>query len=344
MPDFPYVNARVRAMRSRLLDPARLEELLALPTLDAFIQALTSTPYGPQIQEALSRHQDGLRVVDEALARNFHDTTTKILSFADGKARALIEIVLMRWDLANIRLILRGKHTGRPEEEMISNLAPAGSLHEVVLQELVKQPDVPGVVGALAGADHPLAAPLAEGLRDYRESKDLLALELHLDRFYAEYGLRVASGRGHSEQVVRSLLQTHLDVTNVKTALKLQRAGALSAEEKLRFFVPGGPLVTDKVFLTMTDPATAEQRMPGLRAQGFPIKSLNADLTAFERELDLATFRTQSSLYLGDPLAIDIVIAYLAMKYHEVINLRLIARSKALGIPQDRVRKEMAVV
>jgi len=32
------------------------------------------------------------------------------------------------------------------------------------------------------------------------------------------------------------------------------------------------------------------------------------------------------------------------MKYNEVVNLRLIARSKALGIPRDRVRKEMAVV
>jgi len=39
-----------------------------------------------------------------------------------------------------------------------------------------------------------------------------------------------------------------------------------------------------------------------------------------------------------------VVIAYLAMKYNEVVNLRLIARGKALGIPRDRVRKEMAVV
>lgn len=344
MPDFPYINARVRAMRSRLLDAGRLEELLALPTLDAFIQALGNSPYGPQVQESVSRHQDGLRAVDDALARNFHQATSRILSFADGKAVSLIEIVLMRWDLANIRLILRGKHTGRPDDEMISNLVPAGRLNEVVLQELVKQPDVAGVVGALAGADHPLAAPLAAGLRDYRESTDLFALELHLDRSYAAYGLRVASGRGHSEQVVRSLLETHLDITNVKTALKLQRAESLSAGEKLRFFIPGGRVVTVKVFLAMTDKATAEQKMPGLRAQGFPVKSLGDDPTAFERELDLATFRAQSGLYLGDPLEIDIVIAYLAMKYNEVINLRLIARSKALGIPRDRVRQEMAVV
>jgi V/A-type H+-transporting ATPase subunit C len=54
--------------------------------------------------------------------------------------------------------------------------------------------------------------------------------------------------------------------------------------------------------------------------------------------------RLQTDLYLGDPLTIDIVIAYLAMKYNEVKNLRLIARSKQLGIPRDRVRREMVVV
>ena len=37
MPDFPYINARVRAMRSRLLDPGRIEELLALPSIDALL-------------------------------------------------------------------------------------------------------------------------------------------------------------------------------------------------------------------------------------------------------------------------------------------------------------------
>lgn len=329
-------------MRSRLLDPGRVEELLALPTLEAFIQALNNTPYAHEMQEALSRYA-GLRAVDEALARNVSLTTTKILGFADGKAKALIEIVLMRWDLANIRIILRGKHAGRSNAEIIANLIPAGRLHEVTLREVASQPDVAAVIGALGGLDHPFAAPLAEGLADYHQSKDLFSLELRLDRFYPMYGLKLAAGWGGSAPVVRSLLQTDLDATNVKTAFKLQRAGALSPEGKLRFFTPGGRLVTDKVFLALTDPATVEQGLRGLRVGGFPVKSLE-DLAAFERELELAMINTQIALYLRDPLGVDIVIAYLAMKYNEIKNLRLIARSKAMGIPRDRVRKEMVGV
>lgn len=342
MPDFPYINARVRAMRSRLLDAGRMEELLVLPTLEAFMQALNNTPYAREVQEALTRHA-GLRAIDEALGRNFYHTTTKILSFAEGKARSLIAAVLIRWDLANVRLILRAKHTGRPDNEIIANLVPAGGLSEVALRELASQPDIAGVVGALGGLDHPFAAPLSEGMAAYRESNDLLHLELRLDRFYVAHGFGVARGRGHSEQVVRRLLELELAATNLKTALKLHRAGPLSREQKLAFFIGGG-IVTEDLFLVLADPATVDQGMKALRVHGFPMKSVGEDLLAFERALDLELIRAQTGLYLADPLAIDVVIAYLAMKYNEVVNLRLIAHSKALGIPRDRVRKEMVSV
>jgi V/A-type H+/Na+-transporting ATPase subunit C len=346
MPDFPYINARVRAMHSRLLRPARLEEFLGLPALDAFIQALGNTPYGQHVQEALTRH-DGVRAIDEALARNFYQATTKVLGFADGKPRELIEVVLLRWDLTNLHAILRGKHGERTGEETLANLIPAGSLSEVALRELAGQADVRGVIGALGGMDHPLATPLAEGLAHYQQTKDLLALELRLDRFYAEYGLRKASGGGHSGEVLRRLLQVQIDVTNVKTALKLQRAGQLSAEQRLTFFIPGGDAastegrVDERLFLALSDPATAQAAMAVLRLRGLPVRASADDLVGLERELDLAMIRAQSALYRGDPLEIDIVIAYFARKYSEVVNLRLIARSKALGIPRDRVRKEM---
>src|SRR2546425_7878456 len=192
MPDFPYINARVRAMRSRLLDAGRMEELLGLPTPDAFLQALGSTPYSRELQEALSRTHDGVRAVDEALARNFSLTASRILSFADGKARELIELVLMRWDLANIRIILRAKHAGRHNDEIFANLIPAGRLNEPALKEVAGQSDVAGVVGALGGQDYPLALPLAGGLAGDWEAGGLLRLQARLERFYRVYGFALA--------------------------------------------------------------------------------------------------------------------------------------------------------
>jgi V/A-type H+-transporting ATPase subunit C len=352
MPDFPYINARVRAMRARLLDSGRLEELLAAPTFDAFLQLLATTPYGADLQEALTRHR-GLAAVDEALARHFHATTQRILGFADGRPRTLIEAFLRRWDLANVRALLRGKHTGRSPEEIAASLWPAGTLGEVALRELARQPDIPAVVGSLEALGHPFAIPLAEGLAAYAETRDLLVLELRLDRFYAWHVLQVARGGGHNETVLRELVQAEIDAINVKTALKLARlAPDAPAEprapgregERLRFFIPGGALTTEELFLLLSHPATLEQGWRALRVRGFPVARPPEDLTAFEKTLDQLLARGAARLYLGDPLGLDVVVGYLALKYNEVVNLRLIARSKALGLPRDLVRREMVLV
>lgn len=344
MPDFPYINARVRAMRSRLLDGGRMDELLAAPTFDAFLHALTATPYVRNLQEALTRYR-GLAAVDEALSRNFHQTTTKILSFADGKARDLIAAVLLRWDLANVRAVLRGKHTGRAEEEIMASVLPAGTLGEVALRDLARQPDVPAVAGALEAIGHPLGPAVAQGLGAYQAGQDLLGLELSLDRFYAEHVLAAAHGAGHNEGVLRRIVQAEIDALNVKTAVKLARLeGGLDAPARRRFFIPGGAIVDEKLFLTLSARDTLEQGWPVLRVRGFHADAVPEDLTEFERALDLLLARQAAQLYLGDPLGLDVVVGYLALKYNEVVNLRLIARSKVFGIPRDVVRKEMVNV
>jgi V/A-type H+-transporting ATPase subunit C len=343
VPDFPYINARVRAMRSRLLASAQLEELLASPTPASLLQALTSTPYGGDLQEALVRYE-GVRAVDEALARNFQRTTRTILQFADGQPRTLIEVLLLRWDLANLRAIVRGKHAGRSGDDVVEVLLPAGTLSEVVLKEMAAQPDMRALAGTLDAVGHPFALPLAHGVAEYMASKDLAALELHLDRAYIEEGLGHAGSKGSDADVLAEIIRFEIDAANVKTALKLARAGDLDAARRIRYFIAGGASVDEGLFLALSSAHTQTQAWDTLRIRHFPVRELPSDPVTFERQLDLSTARTLAGYYRGNPLGLDIVIGYLAMKAAEVANLRLIARGKFLGLPRELVRREMLLV
>lgn len=309
----------------------------------AFLQGLASTPYGRDLQEALVRYE-GLRAVDEALARNFQRATQAILRFADARPRALVEVVLLRWDLENLRVIVRGKHAGRPAEEVVQALLPAGTLREVVLKEMAGYPDMTGLAGTLEAVGHPMAPAMAKGVARYVEAKDLTALEIHLERAYAESGLQQIGRRGHDANVLRGLLEAEIDAANAKTALKLASAGNLSKGERLRYFIPGGPLLSAERFVALASPETQTQAAARLRARGFPVPDLPADLIAFEREIDLRVAKGMASRYLGDPLGVDIVIGYVAMKSTEVANLRLIARGKFLGLAREAIRREMVLV
>jgi V/A-type H+-transporting ATPase subunit C len=340
VPDFPYINARVRAMHSRLLTPAQVDDLMGAASLAVLQQALASTPYAPDLHEALTRF-DGVPAVDAMLARNLRRTTRSILTWADGAARRLIEVILVRWDVANLRVLVRGRHADRPPEEMLEALLPAGTLSEVVLREMAHQPDLVGVAAMLESVNHPLAAPIVQAVDEYATGKDLVTLEVAVDRAYIAWGMAQARRRGANGAALRRVLQAEVDVANVKTALRLANAGDVDEETRLRHFIPGGPLVTREVFRGLTAPAMRAQAWKILRRSGFPIKELPADLVAFEREIDLLMVKGLADHYRGDPLGLDIVIGYLARKSAEVANLRLIARGVLLGMARETVRREL---
>ena len=141
------------------------------------------------------------------------------------------------------------------------------------------------------------------------------------------------------------MLTNEIDSANVKTALKLASAGGLSKEQRLRYFIPGGRLTAERIFLNLSSDQTQAQAWAHIRAQGFPAKDLPRDLIAFERDLDLRLAQAMANRYIGgDPLGLDIIIGYLAMKSAEVANLRLIARGKFLGLAAEAVRRELARV
>ncbi|TMI80338.1 MAG: hypothetical protein E6H04_08805 [Bacillati bacterium ANGP1] len=252
MGDFSYINARVKVMKSHLLPPNRVLEFFASQDLEAFIQALSDTPYNMELQEALSRFR-GARAADEALAQNFYHATRRILSFADGSPRLQIEVVLLRYDLQNIRAIVRGRHTGKSEEEILATLYPGGLLSEVKLRELLQQPDLRAIADTLVTWMHPLGRAVRQGVEAAQRSESLLDIEIALDRAYAQFGLRVADGEGGGEATFRRFLQAQITGTNVKTALKLRRMRELGREERARFYILGGAIALDR-FLAFADP------------------------------------------------------------------------------------------
>lgn len=341
MGDFDYINARIKVMKARLLPPQRLEEFLQAPDLDAVIQAVADTPYNIELQEALTRFT-GVRAVDEALSQNFYHTTRRILSFADGAPRRQIEVVLLRYDLQNLRAIVRGRHTGRAEEEILATLYPGGMLSEVKLRELLQQPDLRAMADTLVTWMHPLGRALREGVDAAQRSGSLLDVEMALDRAYAQYGLRVADGEADGETTFRRFLSAEVTATNVKTALKLRRMKDLTREERQRFFILGGSVSLDR-FLTLADPQSSAADVAALRLFGVELTGTES-LLEMERAIDRGFQRMAAQMYLGDPLGLDVVIGYLTRKAAEVSNLRVIAHTKLLGLSAEAARQEIVSV
>jgi V/A-type H+-transporting ATPase subunit C len=184
--DYGYANARIRGMHSRLLDRKGYEALLVQPDIPAMVSELEKTPYKAEIEEGAVLYP-GIRGVEYALRKNLAETFLKVRKILTGTdAEIFVKIFIARYDIHNLKTILRGMHIHIPPEEITECLIPAGTISSALLHEILKQPDVRAVVDLLATWDVIYSRPLTASLKEYAETNNISSLEYALDLFHYE--------------------------------------------------------------------------------------------------------------------------------------------------------------
>lgn len=308
---------------------------------------LANTPYRAEIETARAQG-GGAASLDEALRHNLVADYRHILKFLNQEAYGYAMTLLGRYDVANIKTILRGKHMGLPDEEIVTNFIAAGRLAETELIELCRQPDVRAVVDVLATWGIAYTKPLMGEMPAYSDSGDLSHLELALDKYYFEDALARTKGRRANAKLARNLVQTQIDSVDLLTVLRMLKAD-LEPDEAERMYVPGGTYISKELFLALAPLSDIDELLDGLAVT--PYKKVleaslvlyleTASLSVLERALEQYLIKRATDLGHGDPLGLGIAMAYIWAKQNEMVNLRIIVRGKAVGMPDRRIREEI---
>lgn len=345
-----YVNARVKGMFSRLFSRREFESLMFKPDLSDVITELGASPYRTEIEEAGILYP-GILGIEHAMRMNMVNTFRTILLLSQGgPAERYIRIFLSKWDVQNIKTILRGKKIHATLDEIRACLVPAGALDDATLTELLKQPDIRAVVDLLATWEIEYAVPLTAHFDRYAEQEDLVILEYALDRFYYEHALEKVKGRSRDDRIIRDFLRTEIDVTNIKTVLKTVRE-QLGPDDAGEVFLLQGKVLDRDHLLKIAESKNIEQVVRSLEATPYhflsdlPAEAFRAEkLSVFEKALDRYLIQKGIRLYRGDPLSVTIVIGYLWAKHNEIINIRIISRCKNARVSDEDLEGELIYV
>ncbi|WP_216321233.1 V0D/AC39 family V-type ATPase subunit [Deinococcus aestuarii] len=320
--DYAYINTRVRVMRTKLLDGRALDSALASGSYQEFLRVLTETELAPQLRETTAEGA-GLPELDRALSQNLFATSRKVLNFADGQARREIEVLLMRWDLVNLKTVARGIVNGRGADAILESLIPGGTIKPAALQTAAGSTDLASAATAIAVSGHPLARAMRDGAAAYGASNRLLDLEVALDQGYYRHALAVSRNTS-----LRRYLGREIDVRNALIA-RSTRGQALDPN----LFVPGGHL-----------DAGGYTRLAGGDAGGLPDAAAILEASTLEdaevaarAALDTAARNTSMS----DPEGVGVILDFLRRKEIEIAKLRLIGRGKFYNLATDQIRREV---
>lgn len=352
---YEYGNTRLRAMRSRLLARPDYVDMMGAGSLDRMLAMLADTAYSSDVEEALVRGR-GLDRLDRALRANLARSLVKMASFYEGRPREKVDLLAGRWDLRNLRALVRLSGAPLAAIDPSAILVPAGRLGEAELAELAAQGDVTTLVDLMVAwgipsADSAFALLRARG--DYTTEGDIWVLERAIDSAFAAEMDRSLAGEDDGAVLV---LRAEIDARNLELALRIRaarRAGepGWSEEPAADRYLRGG--IVDRELWEEIAATESAEAVAELATRRSPVPGWDAALSVWAADDDLTglgdrmqraiTSAAVGRFVRGDPLGFDIPVAFTFAKEAEIRNLQLIGRGLVHRLPMTDVEERLEI-
>lgn len=336
---YAAANAAIRAGLSQLLTPEQWRRLLAASELDEFIDRLGATAYGSVIS-ALGNDRVDLAQLERALAQYLVQASRAPFKFLQGQPRALLEWLWRRFDLDNLKILLRAIATQTPAGQIRSSLLPLADGSDLPWGRLAGARSIPALIEQLdatyAGSFY--AQALQPALNRYRREGALFLLEISLDLAYYRQLLELVNQLGgRDRQAAGRFVGTMIDAQNLLWAFRYRDNFGLSPEEILSYTLQRKLKVDSQVVQQVAAGAPLidlldrlwPDRLPGLaRMRELPAaEALPAAELIFQRYL----YRQARHAVRGYAFHLGTILAYERLVESEVQDLITVVEARTAG-------------
>jgi V/A-type H+-transporting ATPase subunit C len=314
MPNFDYINARLRGMKARLLDEDARRPLRQAEGVEGFLNALNDTSYADAVAQTRVE-ADGLRAAMGAIRLTLRDRIATIRRMFGGPTP--VDPLLHRYDVQNVLAVLRGLAGGASKRRIQAMLLPAGDLSERALLRCVSEAE-----GWQAARDCLLSlTDLPDEAADALLRTDLDSIEAGLWHWYFS--------QEAAYDLVAEVLRRQADRYNIMQALRNRTD-----------FVPTGH-ISRKRLREAAEAASVEEAVEVLRGpttyrdalrEGLHRYQQNGRLSAIEKALTDHTLRWRGKQIRRDPLGVGVLVGYTGLLAEEVRALRWIAQRKGMRV------------
>jgi V/A-type H+-transporting ATPase subunit C len=350
--DFDYGNTRLHARREAFLRDADYERLLAA-SIDALFDALEDRLHLSNA-DAPPENDAALQIWHEAIRTNFGRSLEEMRSFYSGPARELVDLLLSPFDTHNVLTVIRAvAHRGGTTPNPGAALVPVGWMSGPLAAEALRLTELATLIDLLIRSTpiREQARTLRAALHEYERTEDLAALDRAVVVNHAARVTATLAARGPSAATMLAFARREIDERNLLIALRLRAAlasGALHAAAPGDPMLPGGsiPGATLTKVVRASAPGAVIAAL-GRAASGrwqAPLQrwAANGELHALQRALERTTITDAAALIrTGNPLAIDVPLAFTAAARAQTQNLRLLGEATVRGIDVDVVRREL---
>lgn len=331
---FAYLHARVSVLSERLLAPQTLFDLIQASP-DEERATLNAAGLAGLVGDVANNSQVLEQRLVSALIRD-----AEILSHAlTGIARDLLIYWIRRFDLANLKVIIRGKLSNLPNDQIRLRLLDVGRFGTLPVEELLSTDDLAELLRHLEAT--PYADIARQARRVYEEHQPVFALDAAIDRRYFSGLIQRAKsvGEGGGEPL-RALVGSVIDRLNVSWLLRYRFAYQLSSTESYYLLIPAGFHVSAE---RLRDLAQLSAVADVLTQIPTPLQRVVAGLTstlAVDRALERETWRVATLTLRRTAFNLARALAYLILRERDINLVYAVLQGKRLRLDPALIRVE----
>jgi len=322
---YAYLHSRVSAMSVRLLSESRLRSLAELAPGqegDIFQSAALAGLYPGEPSEPPSSLEQ--RLITLLLA----DFVIFVRALS-GPAREFLLYWAYRFELSNLKAVLRGKMTGQSVSAIRDQLVDMGPFARLPVEDLLRTDDVAEMLRRLERT--PFADIAREARRIYDEHRDLFSLDAAVDRrYFAELWKRAAEAERGRERPLRSLVGGIIDRFNLVWLLRYRFAYRLSPAEAYYLLIPASHRLDSRKLLALSQLGSFEEvieRLPPPFAAWLADAKTASDVASV---LDRKGWRQAQTVLRHGLFNLARVFAYLVLRDRDLRQLRAVIKGKRL--------------
>lgn len=339
---YGYSSARANAMKSKLLDKKTMQEVISAKDIGSIIGVLFERDYRTEIEEF-----GGLKIkndlMDFALSKNFAKRITKLVKLSQGKDRTIMQGVVGKWDLYNIRLAIEAKERKKSFDEIARYIIDVGRYNATTIKEAMREDSIEGIISKFM-INSPYKRVLSETLETYKKTKSTYEALSAMDREYYAYLARLATTLGSTDRSAATILKMDIDMHNILTLIRAKRLN-------LKFQAIGSLVISngnigietlEQAYNNSKDISelASQIKLFDLRdAIEFFKKDPHKQLITFEIGLKNAILNKGIKSLGPRILSFGTMLAYMYMKDTEVSTLRVLINGKAYGLERDDIAR-----
>lgn len=337
---YAFINAKIKGMKSRLFDDNKYRQLLETTQLDALIKALSETGYAPDLADIDTKEVD-ITEITRALDKSLIATYNKILKyFTPEKENDFIYSIISKYEVENIKIILRGKFKGVSAPIISDAINPTTGKSEVDYEALINSRDVAEFVSLLDGSIY--GKYLKRALPLFEKDRRTAILENPLDMtYYIRIWENMGCLSGTDRRVMKIFLGTFFDITNIMVALRYRLYYDVPIEIVKDTIFPVNFRITKNELNMLAETNKDEYRGIFDNTYYGKIVGKYKDLPDLEMGLYRIMMNTTKHILSGSPFHIGTIVGFFALKEIEVANLKSIAEGKRHNLSEEEILENL---